>query len=173
MIYNKCNRSHKERKPMLRISSFISGVIFFFFSFSAFVHSQTFGGLQAVDDAATTGPMQPVRIDVIANDTMPCIDSYTWYIVDDDPQYPSGTVGTVTKEGGHFIVFKPGIACRNTSVTIKYALKCSSVEDTATVVINVTNYNQPINVLPADIACWNPFPSNVGFDVQTKFHSNA
>jgi uncharacterized repeat protein (TIGR02543 family)/uncharacterized repeat protein (TIGR01451 family) len=105
---------------------------------------------------------------------MPCLDSYTWRIIDDDPLYPDPIAdGTVTIEDNRFIIFKPGAACRNTAVTIRYAVKCSSVEDTATLVINVTAYNRPVNVLPPDVACWNPFPSNVGFDVQTKFHSNA
>jgi hypothetical protein len=69
------------------------------------------------------------------------------------------------------MVFQPSLACREKTVSIQYAIKCNSIESTATVEIDVTKYNQPINVLPPDVACWERFPASVEFDVVDKFHS--
>ncbi|MDR0700537.1 MAG: VCBS repeat-containing protein, partial [Tannerella sp.] len=149
---------------MLRIYSLISGVIFVFFS--SYIHSQTYGSLEAVNDTVTTGPMQSVRINVIANDTMPCIDSYSWHIL--TTLNNEGTVETK----GDYMIFDPSRSCRDTTVRIQYAIKCNNTTSIATVVIKVTYYNQPINVLPNDLKCFEDFQGG-GFAVENKFHSNA
>jgi hypothetical protein len=60
---------------MLRIYSLISGVIFL--SLSSYIHSQTYGLSQTVDDVATASPVQSLRSGVTAGGRMPCIDSHT------------------------------------------------------------------------------------------------
>ena len=123
--------------------------------------------LRAVDDAATTGPRQSVRINVVANDTVSCAN-FSW-----NATLPAGTDGVIDKQGD-FLIFTPGTTCRNTTVSIPYTLRCgSSNNSVAKIVITVTEYNYPVNVLPKDVKCWDPFPSNVGFDVENKFLSDG
>ncbi|MDR0606036.1 MAG: hypothetical protein LBG80_17245, partial [Bacteroidales bacterium] len=138
--------------------------------FSGLGIAQSVSGLTAVNDILRTGPLQLIRKDIIKNDTIPR-DNYEWKII--SPSLPA-SVGTLTKEG-NYLIFEPAINCRDTAFTILYELSASNAKDTADVNIIVSPYNKPVNIIEADVKCYENMPANITFGVQRKFptYSNA
>jgi predicted outer membrane repeat protein len=116
------------------------------------------GNFSAVNDTLKTGPMQRARVDVVFNDTLVCHD-YTLRVLSVlDPV----TQGVAVFEGD-YLQFTPGLSCINTTVPILYGLTCDGVEDTATVMVQVTSHNLPVNMIDEGTACADLMPSNVSF----------
>ncbi|MDR2469812.1 MAG: VCBS repeat-containing protein, partial [Tannerella sp.] len=120
----------------------------------------------AVNDAAHTGPLQTVKVDVIHNDTILC-SNYTWRIIS---SLNPTTEGTATQEGEK-IVFTPGKNCSNRNVDIIYGVNCGGTEVTATLSVFVSQYNWPANIIDPAIACYDPVPANISFGIRQKFRT--
>ncbi|MDR2423727.1 MAG: hypothetical protein LBD59_03270 [Prevotellaceae bacterium] len=118
----------------------------------------------AANDQAITGPLQKVRVNVLLNDLVPCASPSLRLITN----VPS-TTGTVTLTTGGYIEFMPAIATRNTTVQIQYGVRCGSTEMTATLSIDVTQYNNPANVAPANVVCYDEMAQAVNFSPQLKY----
>ena len=122
------------------------------------------GGLTANNDSGMTGPMQRIRVDVVANDVLTCNDYSLRIITDLDPD----AQGTATIDGD-YIIFVPGIDSRGTTVAIEYGLTCNNVEVTGTLSVEVTMYNTPINVVPENAECIEDMASSITFGIRQKF----
>ncbi|MDR2292678.1 MAG: VCBS repeat-containing protein, partial [Prevotellaceae bacterium] len=121
--------------------------------------------LRAVDDYAITGPMQKVRVNVLANDTVTC-SAYTLNIISNLNPATQG-IATVTTDG--FIDFDPALPCRNTTVTIVYGLTCNNVQVTANLTVDVTKYNLPVNIIDETLECYEIMPTGVTFSPGLKY----
>jgi uncharacterized repeat protein (TIGR02543 family) len=118
--------------------------------------------LTANNDTLRTGPLQKVRKDIIRNDVIPG-DIYNWRILD-----PAGAYGIISGNGD-FLVFTPGAGCRNTSFDVRYELSGGGIRDTAIIHIAVSQYNNPVNVINADLECVTQMPSGVNFKPALKY----
>ena len=131
---------------------------------SSELKAQTF---TLADDNAITGPYQKVRIHVVYNDLIPCSD-YTLSII--PPSSTGQNPGTATVAAGGFIEYTPGkddilsIINDTTEVSIIYKVECGSMQRTATLRVRVTKFNNPSNVIPADVECYVHMPQNINFD---------
>ncbi|MDR2125250.1 MAG: FG-GAP-like repeat-containing protein, partial [Prevotellaceae bacterium] len=127
--------------------------------------------LKAVDDYATTGPLQTVRVNVLANDTLTC-SHYTLTIISN---LNTATQGTATRINGSFIEFTPALPCRNTNVEIVYGITCNGVQVTAKLIVHVAEYNRAVNIVDENLECYEIMPDNINFGVHRKFptYSNA
>ncbi|MDR2127410.1 MAG: Ig-like domain-containing protein, partial [Prevotellaceae bacterium] len=121
--------------------------------------------LVAVDDYASTGPLQKVRVNVLANDTLTCTN-YTLVILSTLDAVTQGTAKVVK---GGFIDFIPGAGCRNSTVTIAYGLTCNKVQVKANLTVKVTAYNRPVNEINEHVDCYENMPSNITFDIRKKY----
>jgi hypothetical protein len=142
---------------------------FCIFAFAGFLTNAAAQKVVAVDDAAITGPLQKVRVNVVFNDTVPCSD-YRLEVISALDSRLQG-VATPVMPGG-YIDFTPGDNCRNTTVDVQYRITCNGVDATANVAITVTEYNNPANVIPADVSCYSVMES-IKFDIQLKFRTEA
>lgn len=133
---------------------------------STFVNAQQ--NLKAVDDYATTGPMQKVRVNVLVNDTLTC-SNYTLTVLS---SLNPVTQGTATVANGGFIEFMPGLSCRNTNVNIVYGLTCNGVQVTANLTIHVTQYNKPVNVIDKNVECYDNMESDINFGIHLKYQTS-
>ncbi|MDR3262419.1 MAG: VCBS repeat-containing protein, partial [Tannerella sp.] len=133
------------------------------------VHAQNF---VVLNDAATTGPLQKVRVNVAINDTIPCLN-YRLEITSPPLDPDEDGQATVVMPGG-YIDFMPGINCRNKTVTLDYKIACGVEEKSATLAIRITNYNDPVNVvtIPESVTCFDIMGS-VTFGMKLKFRTEA
>jgi hypothetical protein len=115
-----------------------------------------------VDDIATTGPMQSVSVNVLANDTIICTNPVLTVT-----SYPAGK-GTATVSGD-FIKFSPNQSCIDETVVITYQVTCNGVDKTANLTIIVTEYNRPINIIDANVSCYEDVPENITFGTPTNY----
>ncbi|MDR2653585.1 MAG: hypothetical protein LBC68_14995, partial [Prevotellaceae bacterium] len=134
-----------------------------FFMSALFADAQQ--SLTAVDDHATTGPMQKVRVNVLANDILTCSDYTLNVLTTLDPTVQ----GTATVESGGFIEFSPSLACRGTTVTIIYGLTCNGVQVTANLVIDVSLYNRPVNIIDPTLECYEEMETDITFGIHKKY----
>ncbi|MDR2064768.1 MAG: Ig-like domain-containing protein, partial [Prevotellaceae bacterium] len=155
--YDSFNLKTKIKKIIVLIAVFFMPVVFA-------VAQQS---LVAVDDYATTGPMQKVRVNVVINDTLTCSD----YVLAVTSSLNPVTQGTATVISGGFIEFMPSLACRNTTVIINYGLTCNSVQVTAKLTVHVTEYNNPVNVIDENVECYENMPANINFDINLKYRT--
>jgi hypothetical protein len=144
------------------------GVMIFILFIASFTMQAQRHLLVANNDTVRTSPFQKVKKDVIVNDIIPD-DNYSWQIIS---VLDSITQGVASSEGD-FLVFTPGASCRNTSFDIQYKLMGSGIDSTATVHIEVSNYNNPVNVLSPDVKCIVDMPSGVTFKVHEKLKNTS
>jgi hypothetical protein len=117
----------------------------------------------ALDDYASTSPLQKIRVNVVLNDTLTC-NNYTLRLISNlDPV----TQGVATFDN-EFLVFTPAANCRNTTVKIKYGLTCN-VEVTATLSVFVAEYSIPLNIVPSEAECTKDMPASIPFGIRSKF----
>ncbi|MDR0394337.1 MAG: hypothetical protein LBH77_04180, partial [Tannerella sp.] len=131
---------------------------------SGFVTAQ---GLVAVDDHLRTGPMQTVHKNIIINDTIPG-DSYSWELTTS----PTTTQGTVEVQGD-FIRFTPASGYAGNTFDLTYVLRGSGSTDTATIHIEVTAHNDPVNLIDPDVECYAAMPPDIAFGVREKFSTGS
>ena len=133
------------------------------FALSSELKAQTF---MLSDDNAITGPYQKVSTHVVYNDLIPCSD-YTLSIVSSSSTEPNP--GTVAVKTGGFVEYAPGESDipptinDTTEVSIIYKVECGTTQHTATLTVRVTKLNNPSNVIPADVACYDNMPSSINF----------
>ena len=146
---------------MKRISSKIFVIISFLSGISFYMKSQD---LAANDDNIKTGPLQKIRLDVTRNDAIPC-DDYTLSIVSISP------IGSgIALFDGDFLIFTPGANISDETVEIVYDISCpDGGNDEATVFVDVSTTNLPINIIQTDEVCIDNMPENVQFGIQRKF----
>ncbi|MDR2425187.1 MAG: hypothetical protein LBD59_10775 [Prevotellaceae bacterium] len=104
----------------------------------------------AVNDSVVTGPMRKIKINVTHNDTIPC-DAYSLQIL---TTVDAATQGQVRRLSNDAIEFIPCAKCGNTQVVIAYRLACGTTTATANVVVNVAQYNDPLNIIRRDEECF-------------------
>ncbi|MDR3061264.1 MAG: hypothetical protein LBU57_04010, partial [Dysgonamonadaceae bacterium] len=121
--------------------------------------------LIALDDLVSTGPMQKVKVNVLANDVVLCSD-YTLHII--SALNPTTQGEAIVLPGG-YIEFTPGINCRNTTVDIDYKTLCGNDSATATLSVNVTEFNYPVNVIDENVSCYTEMNSDITFGIREKF----
>jgi hypothetical protein len=139
----------------------------FLFSVAALpLAAQSGLSLTARNDTLRTGPLQTVKKDVIMNDDIPD-GLYTWQLTTALDPVTQGTV----RVDDDFLTFVPGVACRNASFDLRYKLMCGGHESTATIHIQVSNYNHPVNVVDPDLRCVEEMPRGVDFKVHKKFQN--
>ncbi|MDR2292587.1 MAG: VCBS repeat-containing protein, partial [Prevotellaceae bacterium] len=150
---------------MFKLKSKVRAVLVLLVMFFVPVIFAAAQNLRAVDDYAATGPMQKVRVNVLANDTLTC-SAYTLNILSTLNPVTQGTATVIT---GGFIDFDPALPCRNTTITIVYGLTCNGVQVTANLTVNVTEYNRPVNVIDENIECYEEMPTDITFDIRKKY----
>ena len=116
-----------------------------------------------LDDQAFTGPLQKVSVNVTVNDKVPCASPVIRLI---NP--PAAAVGK-TELKGVYIEFTPTNATINQNVTIQYGIKCGATEKTATLTIRVTQYNNPANIVPSNIVCYDELGIVPSFSPTLKY----
>ncbi|MDR1746168.1 MAG: hypothetical protein LBR49_02725 [Tannerella sp.] len=136
------------------------------------VATATLQAQSLVNDAARTGPMQPVTVNVTLNDALPCSD----YVLTVGTINPV-TGGTATTLSGGFIVFTPAQGVPATGadsavVIIPYTITCGAIAETAQLRVVVTKNNLPANVIPHDVFCYNDMATDVTFGIHKKFESS-
>ncbi|MDR1680235.1 MAG: FG-GAP-like repeat-containing protein [Prevotellaceae bacterium] len=122
----------------------------------------------ARNDTLRTGPLQRAKKNVILNDEIPT-EPYSWRLL----TVLNATTQGVAEQQGDYVVFTPSAACRNTSFNMAYELTSNHRNDTAEIVVIVSDYNNPVNVVPSDIMCAEDMPLGVTFDVHEKFRNTA
>ncbi len=142
-------------------------LIFFLFGLLPTLWGQI-STLTAINDQAFIGPLQKVKVNVLVNDVVPCSD----YILTVTSALHPENQGTAQVLPDGYIEFMPGSACRNTVVNIGYKVSCGALEATATLSINVAEYNYPDNVIFGDMNCYNVMPSNVPFGIKKKYSTD-
>ncbi|MDR2424530.1 MAG: FG-GAP-like repeat-containing protein [Prevotellaceae bacterium] len=126
------------------------------------------------NDRIITGPYQQVRVNVVINDTVPC-KNYKLELV----APPSMPVGVAKVLSGGFIEFRPDAGCipatgaDTVAVSIPYQISCGSSVRTATLVVKVTRYNNPANIVPQDLSCFDLMPGKIAFDIRRKYTAAA
>ncbi|MDR0728915.1 MAG: hypothetical protein LBF19_02160, partial [Prevotellaceae bacterium] len=137
-------------------------------SFPLLITAQPAQSLVARNDTVRTGPLCTVKENIVLNDDIP-FDQYSWKLL---TTLDSTTQGVAVQQGDYFI-FTPSAACRNTSFKLTYAITSHHYNDTAEIVIIVSNYNSPVNVVPSDISCTDDVQSGVTFRVHEKFRNTT
>ena len=126
------------------------------------------------DDMVITGPYQRVRVNVASNDTIPC-KNYKMELISP----PALPVGLATVVAGGFIDFRPDVGSipANSSdtavVLITYSISCGTAVRTATLTVKVSRYNNPANIVPNNLICYEPMPNSITFDIQRKYTTAA
>lgn len=133
-------------------------------SFPLLITAQPTQLLVARNDTVRTGPLQPVKKNIVLNDDIP-VGRYSWRLL---TALNPTTQGVAAQQDDYFI-FTPAAACRNTSFKLAYAITANNQHDTAEIVVVVSNYNNPVNVLPSDAHCTDDIQSGVTFKVHEKF----
>ncbi|MDR0505852.1 MAG: hypothetical protein LBH32_03400 [Dysgonamonadaceae bacterium] len=157
---------------------FVTFFVALFCYFSAFAQ-----GFRAMDDITATGPYQTVKKDVIANDTVPC-DNHLLSIPYDPLINPNiGNQGNMGAWGeayvsGDNIVFTPNPNHINSQVYIKYVIACGLSSDTAVLMIDVTPYNNPANIVNIDEGntldkCFDEMKDPQSFDIRLKYRTEC
>jgi hypothetical protein len=120
-------------------------------------------------DSAITGPFQKVRVNAVNNDLIP-FGAYTLTV-----PAPPIAQGTTDVLPGGFIEFTPNASvipaniADTARVTITYRIASGTQSQTSTLTVKVTKYNNPANIISADVACYRFMGSNIAFDIQRKF----
>ena len=136
-------------------------------AFSTALSAQNFA---LADDNAVTGPFRKVRVNVAYNDTIPCSD-YTMNVA------VQPATGTAVALSGGFIEYTPDVKTIShadnaiVSVDVVYEVMCGAVKRTATLKVTVKNRNNPANIIPSDVACYDTMPDNMSFGIVEKFHT--
>jgi hypothetical protein len=124
--------------------------------------------LKANNDVATTGPLQTVKKDVVANDIVPCNNHEISIPVTSTLNASLSSYGAADVRGDN-IVFAPNAACINTVVPIIYVIRCGLATDTATLTITVAENNNPVNIIDEYVACFKDMPVGVAFTPALKY----
>jgi hypothetical protein len=111
-----------------------------------------------------------VRVNVTYNDTIPCSD----YVLSIAAAPSSGSAKVAS---GGFIEYRPDQSAvppddnSVVEVPIVYRVKCGATERSATLTVRVKGRNNPANVIPADVACYDSMPANTSFGIRKKFNT--
>ncbi|MDR1181337.1 MAG: FG-GAP-like repeat-containing protein [Bacteroidales bacterium] len=152
-------RIFADRRYLVRKLAFLA-----FYTISFLGMAQSITTLKAVDDTLRTGPLQVVRKNVIDNDIIPG-DNYRWKLI----TTASPSLGKLAIDGD-YLIFTPDMGCRNTSFTVSYELSWGNAKDTANVFITVSAYNNPVNMIDANVACYEDMPT-INFNARLKYQT--
>ena len=141
------------------------GILGFAFLFSAsmplFAQSP---GMVLENDSASTGPFQKVYVNVIQNDVVPCSNFDLQIVSVLDPY-----IGTATVLPGGVIEYMSSINCRDTVIEITYQVTCGMQTLTALLVVKITEFNYPANILDETVSCYEIMPENIPFGIKLKY----
>jgi len=124
----------------------------------------------ANDDYAKTGPWQKIRVNVVGNDVLICND-YGLDIVSTLNPLTQGTATPVPSQG--IIEFMPGPNSPGTTVQIQYDLICGSQTRRATLFVEVSHFNTPVNIIPDDLECYSIMATNINFGTPKLKYTTA
>ncbi|MDR2562816.1 MAG: VCBS repeat-containing protein [Prevotellaceae bacterium] len=122
----------------------------------------------AVDDEETTGPRQMVIVNVMMNDLVPCATDMVEILTSLNP-----SIGKAVAVKGGCIEFTPGPDSRESDVAIVYGVRCGSTRVTATLTVHVSKYNNPANLTPPDITCFEEMKQSVAFAPSLKYVASS
>ena len=113
-------------------------------------------------------------VNVTHNDSIPC-QNYVVELVSP----PSPPIGEATVAPGGFIEFRPGPGSIPTNiadtveVTIPYRVTCGTTQKNATLTVKVTMYNNPANIIPQNIECYEQVSGQITFGIRRKYTAAA
>ncbi|MDR2361506.1 MAG: hypothetical protein LBD91_02125, partial [Prevotellaceae bacterium] len=120
----------------------------------------------AVDDEVYIGPLETAKVNVIQNDSITC-NNYVLGIIRYDSLKGMASVS------GNFVIFRPAATVHGETVEVEYELICNNMKKRARLLVHISDYNRPGNVIAQDVECLQSFPLNVSFNVFNKFNTNA
>ncbi|MDR2408532.1 MAG: FG-GAP-like repeat-containing protein [Bacteroidales bacterium] len=161
-IFNKLFISDKFYTNSIR------GLVIFIFSIASFALTAQQRNIIANNDTIRTGPLEKVKKNILINDII-LEDNYTWQLISSLNPITQGSAVI----NGDFLIFMPGVSCRDTFFDIQYKLIGGQEESIAGIHIVVSEYNNPVNVLGDDVKCIENMPSGITFRVHEKFKDTS